>query len=140
MENISWSHFDHQADIGIEGRGPDKALAFAQAGLALNAVVSDLNSVKPRTGRVIKCSGDDPELLFFDFINELIFLISTEGMLFSQIEVEITEDELKARLLGESIDPDRHDPAVEIKGASFNSLSVKEEKNGQWVARCIVDV
>ena len=140
MENISWRHFDHQADIGIEGRGPGKALAFAQAGLALNAVVSDLNSVKPCTGRVIKCSGDDPELLFFDFINELIFLISTEGMLFSQIEVEITEDELEARLLGESIDPDRHDPAVEIKGASFNSLSVKEEKNGQWVARCIVDV
>lgn len=140
MERTSWRHFDHKADIGIEGTGPSMEMAFAQAGLALNAVISDLKSVRPVSVRSVKCFGDDPELVFFDFINELIFLISNEAMLFSQIYVKIKGSKLEARLLGETIDPERHDPAVEIKGASFNGLAVRQDKKGLWIARCVVDV
>lgn len=140
MRDISWSHFEHKADMGIEGRGPSMEMAFAQAGLALNAIISDLKSISPRVVRQIRCLGDDPEILFFDFINEIIFLISSQGMIFCRIEVKITGSELAAWLSGEDIDPAKHDPAVEIKGASFNNLSVKQDKNGQWVARCVVDV
>jgi len=140
MNKPGWSHFDHQADIGIEGRGTDMAQAFAQAGLALIAVMTDPNLIRPRESRILTCTGDDPELLLFDFINEIIFLISSEGMIFSRIEVDIKDSGLEARLLGEPIDPDRHDPAVEIKGASFNSLWVGQNKKGLWVARCVVDV
>lgn len=140
MDSTSWRHFDHKADIGIEGTGPSMEMAFAQAGLALNAVISDLKSVRPVTARSVKCSGDDSELLFFDFINEIIFLISTEGMLFSQVDVRIKGSELEAGLLGEAINPERHDPAVEIKGASFNGLVVRQDEKGLWIAGCVVDV
>jgi SHS2 domain-containing protein len=140
MDRTRWRHFDHKADIGIEGTGPSMEIAFAQAGLALNAVISDLNSVRPVSGRSVECTGDDPELLFFDFINELIFLISTEAMLFSQVDVKIKGSKLEARLLGEAINPERHDPAVEVKGASFNGLVVRQDEKGLWIARCVVDV
>jgi SHS2 domain-containing protein len=140
MDSTRWRHFDHKADIGIEGTGPSMEMAFAQAGLALNSVISDLKSVRPLTARIVKCSGDDPEILFFDFINEIIFLISTEAMLFSQVDVRIKGSELEARLLGEAINPERHDPAVEIKGASFNGLVVRQDKKCLWIARCVVDV
>ena len=116
------------------------ALAFARAGLALVSVICDLDSIKPAVSRRIRCQEADPELLFFDFINEIIFLISSQGMLFSRIEVTINGPFLEAILDGEAIDPMRHDPAVEIKGASFNSLSVTRDKDGQWIARCVVDV
>ncbi len=140
MKNYGWSHFDHRADMGIEGRGPSMAMAFSQAGLALNAVISDLGSVKPVTVRNLYCRDDNPEMLFFDFINELIYLIAQENMIFSEIKAAINGPELEAELRGETIDPLRHDPSVEIKGASFSELSVKKNRSGQWVARCVVDV
>ena len=140
MKEPGWLHFDHKADIGIQGRGPAVSDAFAQAGLAVNAVIAELKTINQVELRVINCLESDPELLFFDYINEIINLISSEGMLFSRIEVNISKAGLEARLWGECIDQDRHDPAVEIKGASFNELCVKQEKCGQWVAGCIVDV
>jgi SHS2 domain-containing protein len=37
------------------------------------------------------------------------------------------------------VDPVRHQPAVEVKGATCTGLSVTCE-NGLWHARCVVDV
>jgi tRNA nucleotidyltransferase (CCA-adding enzyme) len=42
--------------------------------------------------------------------------------------------------LGEPLDADRHQPAVEIKGATYTQLSVSENDAGTWTARCVVDV
>lgn len=33
-----------------------------------------------------------------------------------------------------------HQPAVEIKGATYTALRVAQENNGVWIAQCIVDV
>ena len=41
MTDAEWSHFRHEADIGVRGRAGDKAQAFAQAALAMTAVITD---------------------------------------------------------------------------------------------------
>ena len=41
---------------------------------------------------------------------------------------------------GERVDPEKHQPAVEIKGATYTALSVTEQTDGSWTARCVVDV
>jgi tRNA nucleotidyltransferase (CCA-adding enzyme) len=38
------------------------------------------------------------------------------------------------------MDTDKHQLAVEIKGATYTALRVAQEKNGYWVAQCVVDV
>ena len=43
-----WEHFAHGADVGVRGRGASKAEAFAQAALAMTAVVADPAGVEPR--------------------------------------------------------------------------------------------
>jgi SHS2 domain-containing protein len=40
---------------------------------------------------------------------------------------------------GESLDWKRHEPKVEVKGATYHMLSVKEEDGG-YIAQCVVDV
>ncbi len=72
-------------------------------------------------------------------LNALIFEISTRYMLFSQFEVFIENGHLKARARGEPIDVKRHQPTVEIKGATYTELAVHRSQD-QWVAQCIVDV
>jgi SHS2 domain-containing protein len=38
------------------------------------------------------------------------------------------------------VDPVRHEPAVEIKGATYTALRVERRLDGHWVAQCVVDV
>ena len=40
----------------------------------------------------------------------------------------------------EEVEPERHQPAVEVKRAICTALSVKREEDGLWHARCVVDV
>ena len=55
-------------------------------------------------------------------------------------QVRIEGRRLFATAWGERIDVTRHQPAVEVKGATYTNLSVRQEPNGLWVAQCVVDV
>jgi tRNA nucleotidyltransferase (CCA-adding enzyme) len=35
---------------------------------------------------------------------------------------------------------ERHQPAVEVKGATYTALKVARDEQGRWVAQCVVDV
>lgn len=41
---------------------------------------------------------------------------------------------------GEPLDRARHRPAVEIKGATYTELHVRQDADGTWHAQCVVDV
>jgi SHS2 domain-containing protein len=60
-------------------------------------------------------------------------------MLFSRFDVTIDGSTLSARASGEAIDIERHQPAVEVKGATYTELAVYQQ-NEQWVAQCVLDV
>lgn len=140
MSSGYWEHFSHQADIGVRGIASTLDGAFAQAALALTAVITDPASVSPTTGIRIDCEAPDPELLFVDWLNALIFEITTRRMLFSRFEVIIDGQRLHATASGETIDVGRHQPAVEVKGATLTELKVYRDSKGLWHAQCVVDV
>src|SRR5262245_51584310 len=119
---MSWEHFSHQADMGIRGRGASKAEAFEQAGKALTAVITDLGKVEPRTNVIVRRDDPDDELLFADWINALVYEMATRRMLFSQFHVSFAGHSLTAEAWGEPVDAARHQPAVEVKGATYTAL------------------
>ncbi len=135
-----WEHFAHAADIGVLGIGPTKAEAFRQAAIALTAVVTDPAAVQPRTRIEIACSAADEELLLVEWLNALVFEMATRRMLFRDFDVRTENGRLTASASGEEVDRERHQPAVEVKGATCTGLSVKQHDDGSWHARCIVDV
>ncbi|MGI9521179.1 MAG: archease [Hyphomicrobiaceae bacterium] len=47
---------------------------------------------------------------------------------------------LTATAYGERTDVARHEPAAEIKGATFTALSVTRDNRGIWNAQCVLDV
>jgi SHS2 domain-containing protein len=134
-----WEHFEHQADIGVRGIGNTRAEAFEQAALAMSAIVTDLSHIEPRQAIDVACEDPDQELLLVDWLNALIFETATRKMLFSRFDVNIEDGQLAARAWGEPVNIARHQPAVEIKGATYTELKVYQEQD-QWVAQCIVDV
>ena len=135
-----WEHYEHDADIGVRGIGPTKPLAFEQAALALIAVMVDPSCVQNRESIAVTCEAPDDELLLAEWLNALVYEIATRGMLFGDVKVSIDGTRLTAELTGEHIDPQRHRPAVEVKGATYTTLRVAQEKDGTWIAQTVVDV
>ena len=136
----SWQHFDHGADIGVRGIASDKASAFAQAALALTAVITEIDLVKPRLAVPIHCEAPDHELLLGEWLNTLIYEMTTRNMLFSRFEVKLDEQSLTATAWGEKVNIKRHAPSVEVKGATYTALQVARNEDGLWIAQCVVDV
>jgi len=135
-----WEHFSHKADVGIRGIGKTLDQAFEQAALALSALVTDVETINPEKSIEVSCEAIDVEMLFVDWLNRLVYEMDCHKMLFSRFEVTIHNHTLSARLFGEKIDVDRHRPAVEVKAATYNSLSVRCDNGGTWIAECVVDV
>ena len=139
MGTASWEHFEHKADIGIRGFGNTLSKAFEQAAVAMTAVITDINLVQTTATVSICCNDKDNDTLLYDWLNALIFEMATRKMLFSKFEVTIDDCTLVAIASGEAINIERHQPAVEIKGATYTELAVFEQDK-QWVAQCVLDV
>jgi tRNA nucleotidyltransferase (CCA-adding enzyme) len=135
-----WEHFPHAADMGIRGIGRSKQAAFEEAAMALSAVITDPANVATRESVDILCEAPDDELLLVDWLNALVYFMATQRMLFSRFKVQLDDHQLRGQAWGEKVDVSKHQPAVEIKGATLTCLRVGQEPDGSWVAQCVVDV
>lgn len=143
MDAGRWEHLLHDADVGIRGVGATPGEAFAQAALAMTAVITDPDNVRPLQSIEIECAAPDLETLFADWLNRLVFEMATRKVLFSRFDGAIDNDfRLTATAYGEPIDNAKHEPAAEIKGATFTALSVAQDQNNdhRWHAQCVLDV
>lgn len=131
---------EHTADIGIEVKADSLEELFEGAALAMFSLIVDPDEVAPAHERRISLEAGDREELMFMWLNELLFILDSEEMLFSRFEVESLEGgRLEAVVTGEELDLTRHHPQEEIKAATYHEMEVAR-KNGRWVARVIFDV
>ena len=135
-----WEHFEHGADIGVRGVGASMPAAFEQAALALTAVISDPAGVTPCERVEVVCEAANDEALLVGWLNALIYEMAVRRMLFGRFDVAIDAGRLQATASGETIDVQRHHPAVEVKGATFTGLRVARDGDGTWTAQTVVDV
>jgi len=139
MTAPSWEHFPHDADIGIRGFGISINEAFEQAALAMTAVITNPNTIANNEMIEIVCEEPDEELLFVDWLNALVYEMATRNMLFGKYQVSVINGSLQGQAWGEKIDILKHEPIVEVKGATYTSLSVKQD-DSSWIAQCVIDV
>ncbi len=129
--------------MGIRARADTLAELFAQTALGMMHIVTDA-PVAARDSVEVACAAAEPDLLLVDWLNALVFEMATRRMLFGVFEVHIEERagqyQLAARARGEPVDVARHQPAVEVKGATFTALDVHQCEDGDWFAQCVVDV
>jgi SHS2 domain-containing protein len=134
-----WEHYPHGADIGVRGVGRSLEEAFAEAARAMTAAAVDPDAVRAETAVPIRCSGSDAEDLLYAWLNAVIYEMATRRMLFSRFDVTVEGGTLEAVAWGEPVAPERHEPAVEVKGATYTTLHVRRDGE-QWIAECVVDV
>jgi SHS2 domain-containing protein len=135
-----YEHFAHQADVGVRGFGRTRQEAFAQAALALTAVMVPPDIVVDRQSVHVSCTAVDDELLLLDWLGAVVYQMSAHRMIFARFEVVITGTTLAGELVGEPLDVARHQPGVEVKAATAEALRVAKLADGTWLAQCVVDV
>ena len=144
VTQAAWETFPHEADVGVRGTGATLAEAFAGAATAMTSAICDPAAVATRAPVAIDCAAPEADLLLLDWLNALVFEMATRRMLFSRFEVDIAPEDaglrLRATAWGEAVDVARHQPAAEVKGASFCELKVMQQPDGRWLAQCVVDV
>jgi SHS2 domain-containing protein len=140
MRGHGWEHFEHGADIGVRGYGDSLAEAFRQVALALTGVITDPAGVDPLEFIAIECEAPDNELLLADWLNAIIYEMAVRQMLFSRFDVDIEHQRLQATIWGEHVNLEKHQPVVEVKGATYTELRVVQDQGGKWMAQCVVDV
>jgi SHS2 domain-containing protein len=136
---VNYETFEHGADIGIRGFGQTEAEAFENTAMALYSVMVNILPLEPKEKRTVMVSAPDHELLLVEWLNRLLSLSDIEHMVFSKFNVTIEGTSLTGAAWGETLDRQRHEPNVEIKGATYHMLKVMEA-DGRFVAQCVVDV
>jgi SHS2 domain-containing protein len=136
---MKFETFEHEADIGIRGFGNSIQEAFENTAIALFSVMVQIDSVKPNEKKVLTVTAPDNELLLVEWLNALLAISDIERMVFSKFEVKIVGTSLAGAAWGETLDHVRHEPHVEVKGATYHMLKVARQGTG-YVAQCVVDV
>lgn len=131
-------YFEHQADIGIIGRGDSLTEAFISAAKAVFAIMTDLSSIKPKQSIQFEFEESDPELAFVIWLNQLLNLSRSKEMVCSQFSLAHHDNHWKGQAWGEPWQAS-FSKGTEVKGATLTMLSVKQI-NHHWEARCVVDV
>jgi SHS2 domain-containing protein len=89
-----------------------------------------------RTGRsleVINLEAADPAALLRDFLSEVLFLTEAKNIVFCDVVVFIEGNRLTASLAGALFNKDVHAGGTEVKGISYEGLSIVRDSEGYSV-------
>jgi SHS2 domain-containing protein len=134
---------EHPSDIGFRAYGRTLAEAFQNAGAALFEIMTDLSKISAREQFSITLEAEDKHALLYDWIDRLLYLHDSLGVVLSKFEVQIKEEggkfRLEAKAWGEKFDPSRHPSRTSVKAMTYHMMEIKEEGGRAWV-QAVVDI
>jgi SHS2 domain-containing protein len=132
--------FEHTADMGIRVRAATLSELIAEGGRALfSLMVADLETVRLDRRVALRIEGVDPEELFFDVLDDLLYKFTTEHLLLARFEVARDADGATVTAWGEPYDPARHVLDHDVKAITYHQLEVRQDA-ASWSAEVIVDL
>ena len=134
----AYEYFDHDADIGVVGRGATAEEAFESAAEAMFALMADPASLRDSAEISVSFVEDDLELALVQWLNALLGAAREGGLVLRRFVLSRNGSRWDGRAWGERWRGDT-ERGVEVKGATLTMLSVKPGATG-WEARCVVDV
>ena len=136
-----YKYFEHTADCKFQAYGKTLEEAFSNAVLAMiNHLTPD--KIKSMVKRKIIKKSKRLDTLLYDFLEEFVFLIDTEGFLAGKVEeISIKEKDgeysILAKVSGDTYK--NYEVHGDIKAITYNDMFIKEEE-GRWIVQVVVDI
>lgn len=138
MGTDTYGYFDHDADIGIIGRGDTLEHAYEGAARAMFAIMIDIAALRPEITVRFAFEESDVELALVSWLNLLLAHARERQTVFSHFLLRREGNCWHGEASGQRWQRDM-ERGVEVKGATLTMLAVEQTPAG-WEARCIVDV
>jgi SHS2 domain-containing protein len=132
------AYFEHDADIGIVGRGLTLECALEAAARSVFAIMAEPSAVAPEAELRVEFQEPDLEFALVTWINLLLAESLERGLALCRFELVREKDRWRGRAWGAPW-REGQERGTEVKGATLTMLSVKQTAEG-WEARCVVDV
>ena len=138
---MSYKFLDHATDAFVEVTAKDLHEAFLVTANAVINITIDQDKVEEKEKIEFSASGKDLRYLLFSWLEEITFVLITEGFAIKRIEFEIQKKEgyaILAKAYGEPLDLKKHNFKVEIKAPTFYEMKI-EQNNGVFM-RFLLDL
>jgi SHS2 domain-containing protein len=135
----SFRYLDHTADAGIVVTAPTLGVLFETAAFALTELITNVDGLKLEVERQIQLEENEIETLLVSWLQELLYLLDTEQLVFGRFQVNVTDCFLDAQVWGEPFNSEIHTSKTEIKAVTYHQLEVIESDQG-WKAKVIFDI
>jgi SHS2 domain-containing protein len=136
MKNFEF--LEHTADVKFRAYGDNLEKVFENSAKALVKTVCE-EKINKKKVKKIELNAKDLESLLYEFLEEILFLIETKGIIFAGIK-NIKIDK-KFRLIGEFYFDENKNYKIhfDVKAITYNEMFVKKEK-GRWISQVVLDV
>lgn len=134
---MKYKFLEHTADIKFRAYGKTLDEVFENAVLAISDYLSRGKKIKTAKGKVIEVSGNDLESLFYNFLDELIYLLDAELFIVAKAKITIRGHNLKAELFGDN--SKNYKDLDAIKAATYAEMYIKKTPQG-FEAQAVLDV
>ncbi|MCD6323788.1 MAG: archease [Desulfurococcales archaeon] len=134
---------EHTADAYVEASGRSLEEAFINAAKALFELITDTSKVCKSVVREVRDEGLDLQNALYRWLEDLLILHDSEGLVFSDFDMRIKELQdkiaIEGRAWGEKFDPSKHEVRTEVKAVTYSLMEIKEI-DGCWIARVVFDL
>ena len=138
---MSYKFLDHATDAFVEVTAKNLKEAFAVTADAVINLTLDQDKVEEKQQKEFSAKGKDLRYLLFSWLEEITFVLITDGFAIKRIEFEILENEgyqINAIAFGEPLNLEKHNFKVEIKAPTFYEMKI-EQKDGVFM-RFLLDL
>ena len=135
-------------DLAFEANATTLSGLFKACAQAVAESSASPKTIAARINKKIQLKNTDIEKLLFDFLDELIYVKDTKGMVYRKVDVSVTQNkktkmwQATSTVHGDTIDRSgkkKQDLLHDLKAVTLHRFSVKKEKNG-WKAFVVIDL
>jgi SHS2 domain-containing protein len=138
----AYDFLPHTADAKFRAYGKTLEEAFRNSARAMFALITDIEKVKGKKKVAVRVKAKRRDSLLFDFLDRLLFLLDTKGLLLHDVEdVKIREEKGVLVLTGTVVGDHykRYETHGDVKAVTYSDMAIKEEKGG-WACQVVVDL
>lgn len=124
---MKYEYLEHTADAKFRAYGNDLNEKFSNSALAFFNIITDTNKVRPATKKEFTVKAKRLRSLLYEFLEEFIVIIDTEGFLLSKIaKVVVDEKNLTANIIMYG-DIGDYEILTQIKSITYNDMELTDK-------------
>ncbi len=135
-----YEEIDIAGDVGLRIYGSSLEELFVNAAEGLYSFITNTDDLVNTTVITVDIAEETTPRLLVAWLNELIYRFDADGFTGKTVTVKDIDDQhIRAELVGEPFDLQRHQRGILVKAATYHRLNI--ERQGQnYIATVICDV